>query len=136
MPSLRSRMIYAVRQDQAANPEPLDRIVAEFDRLHQWIDDLQSGQYVNCVYCGHRYGPKESTPVSHAELLKRHVQECPRHPMSKFKKALELVPPLLKQIRGFANDCFGGPSSLTDCIDLVLIEVETTLAEGRPNDSA
>ena len=25
--------------------------------LRQWIDDLQSGMYINCVYCGHRYGP-------------------------------------------------------------------------------
>jgi hypothetical protein len=46
------------------------------------------------------------------------------------RKALELVPPLLKQIRGFANDAFGGPSSLTDCIDLVLDEVENALEIG------
>ena len=104
-------------------------LIEERDRLQQWVCDLQSGLYVNCVYCGHQYGPEDETPVSRAELLKRHVQECPEHPMSKMKRALELVPPLLKEIRGFANDAFGGPSSLTDCIDLVLDEVETVLGE-------
>jgi len=97
------------------------------ERQRQWIDDLQSGQYVNCVYCGHRYGPEDSTPVSRAELLKQHVQECPEHPMSELRRVLLLVPPLLKQIRGFANDAFGGPSSLTDCIDIVLAEIKAVI---------
>ena len=44
-------------------------------------------------------------------------------------EVLKLVPPLLTQIRGFANDAFGGPSSLTDCIDLVLAEVENILTD-------
>ena len=47
------------------------------------------------------------------------------------RAALELVPPLLNQIRGFANDAFGGPSSLTDCIDLVLTESQEALGEGK-----
>jgi len=41
-----------------------------------------------------------------------------------YDKRLNLVAPPLKEIRGFANDCFGGPSSMTDCIDLVLGELE------------
>ena len=44
-------------------------------------------------------------------------------------EVLKLVPPLLIQIRGIANDAFGGPSSLTDCIDLVLAEIENILTE-------
>ena len=36
--------------------------VPEIERLKVWVDDLQSGMYVNCVYCGHRYGPGETTP--------------------------------------------------------------------------
>lgn len=26
----------------------------EVSRLTKWVSDLQSGMYVNCVYCGHR----------------------------------------------------------------------------------
>jgi hypothetical protein len=45
----------------------------ENERLMQWVDDLQSGMYVNCVYCGHRYGPQESTPVTVADALKQYI---------------------------------------------------------------
>ena len=55
---------------------------AQVARLEAWVADLQSGMYVNCVYCGHRYGPGETTPVSMADALKAHVEQCPRHPMS------------------------------------------------------
>lgn len=58
---------------------------AEVERYKQWVDDLQSGMYVNCVYCGHRYGPGETTPVSMADTLKQHVENCPKHPMSALK---------------------------------------------------
>lgn len=45
--------------------------------------------------------------------------------------ACEKVPHLLKEIRGFACDAFGGESSLTDCIDLVLGEIEVAIAKAR-----
>lgn len=47
--------------------------------------DLQSKMYVNCIYCGHRYGPDPDTPVAIAEVLKQHIEECPSHPMSLLK---------------------------------------------------
>ncbi len=53
--------------------------------LERWVDDLQSGMYINCVYCGHRYGPKENTPTSMADVLKEHIEQCPKHPMSSLK---------------------------------------------------
>ncbi len=62
----------------------------ERDRLKQHVADLQSGMYVNCVYCGHRYGPTECTPVSKADVLKAHIEVCPEHPMSELKASLEL----------------------------------------------
>jgi hypothetical protein len=62
---------------------------AEGNDLHQWIDDLLSGMYVNCVYCGHRYGPSKKTPVSMADVLKAHIEICPKHPMSALKKRIE-----------------------------------------------
>ena len=57
----------------------------EIDRLQHWVADLQSGMYVNCVYCGHRYGPIDEVPVAMAEVLKEHVEQCPEHPMSSLK---------------------------------------------------
>lgn len=68
--------------------DPLQEARAENKRLQEWIADLQSGMYVNCVYCGHRYGPGETTPVSMADALKTHVEQCPDHPMSKLRAAL------------------------------------------------
>ena len=59
------------------------------ERLQQWVNDLQSGMYINCVYCGHRYGPQEDTPVAMADVLKEHIEQCPEHPMSKLKKENE-----------------------------------------------
>jgi DNA-directed RNA polymerase subunit RPC12/RpoP len=58
----------------------------EIRRLRRWIDDLQSGMYINCVYCGHRYGPNDEVPASMADVLKEHVEQCPEHPMSKLKE--------------------------------------------------
>ena len=61
---------------------------AEIQRLKTWVSDLQSGMFINCVYCGHRYGPKEGTPVAMADVLKAHIVQCPKHPLSIVTKAL------------------------------------------------
>jgi len=58
-------------------------------KMKAHVDDLQSGMYVNCVYCGFRYGPKETTPVTMADALKEHVERCEEHPMSKLRKENE-----------------------------------------------
>lgn len=55
----------------------------EITRLKQWVHDLQSGMYINCVYCGHRYGPVLTTPMTKADILKEHISQCPEHPMSR-----------------------------------------------------
>ena len=61
---------------------------ATIEKLEAWVNDLQSGMYINCVYCGHRYGPREDTPVAMSEVLKQHIEKCPKHPMSKLKGEL------------------------------------------------
>jgi hypothetical protein len=66
-----------------------DFILAENQRLQKWVADLQSGMYINCVYCGHRYGPKEDTPVAMADVLKAHIEQCPEHPLSHAKAEIE-----------------------------------------------
>ena len=62
-----------------------DKLVAEVTDLQAWVDDLMSQMYVNCVYCGHRYGPRDEVPASMADVLKQHVEQCPKHPMSQLK---------------------------------------------------
>ena len=64
--------------------------------LRNWVNDLHAGMYINCVYCGHRYGPDAEVPASMADVLKKHIEQCPKHPMSALKKAareakLELI---------------------------------------------
>lgn len=63
----------------------------EIECLEKWIDDLQSGMYVNCVYCGHRYGPVENTPTSMRDILKEHVEQCPKHPLSKLNNSFRIM---------------------------------------------
>ena len=57
----------------------------EIEQLTQWIDDLQSKMYINCVYCGHRYGPQDEVPATMAEALKEHIEMCEKHPMNKLR---------------------------------------------------
>jgi hypothetical protein len=63
----------------------------ERDKLKQWVNDLQSGMYINCVYCGYRYGPDPGTPVAMAEVLKKHIEKCPKHPLSAMKVRAEVA---------------------------------------------
>jgi hypothetical protein len=60
----------------------------DLEAAQQWIADLQSGMYINCVYCGHRYGPNTDVPASMADVLKAHIEKCPKHPMSKLREAV------------------------------------------------
>lgn len=55
-------------------------LMLDRNRLMRWITDLQSGMYVNCVYCGHRYGPYGEKPAQ--EALTEHVAECEHHPLA------------------------------------------------------
>lgn len=81
-----------------------DVLLNEKEELVQWVNDLQSGMYVNCVYCGYRYGPKDEVPESMAEVLKKHIEECPKHPMSKLKKENEELKEKLKLMAMLASD--------------------------------
>ena len=69
-------------------------------RLGKWVADLQSGMYVNCVYCGHRYGPGSTTPVSMADALKTHIENCPKHPMSALKSDNQRLQAIVDRLRG------------------------------------
>lgn len=89
------------------------------EQLQRWVDDLQSGLYINCVYCGHRYGPKETTAatipeaktLSMREALRLHIAACPEHPLSRAEARIaallherEVVQRRLLEIRGWLED--------------------------------
>lgn len=68
--------------------EKLAELEAKNQQLTQWVSDCQSGMYINCVYCGHRYGPQEDTPVAMADVLREHIEKCPKHPLSEARAKL------------------------------------------------
>ena len=78
-------------------------ILEEISQLKKWIDDLQSSKYINCVYCGHRYGPDPGTPVAMAEVLKKHIEQCPKHPLFQARKEIRCLKEIIKQA-GLSND--------------------------------
>ncbi|MDD5533677.1 MAG: hypothetical protein PHC52_12860 [Syntrophales bacterium] len=92
-----------IEQLRAEN-EQLLGVMLENERLRAWVSDLQSGMYINCVYCGHRYGPKENTPVSMAEVLKQHVEGCPKHPMSALKAENERLKARIAELEPLARE--------------------------------
>lgn len=103
----------------------------ELKRCEQWVNDLQSGMYINCVYCGHRYGPKEDTPSTMADLLKDHIEQCSKHPLSKEKEDREKAEADVAALREDLLECgrLAGivsensariPASLDGCIHNML----------------
>lgn len=70
-------------------PKETHQLEAEIQRLKAWINDCQAGMYINCVYCGHRYGPDTEIPATMADVLKEHIQVCPEHPMSLLVQKLQ-----------------------------------------------
>lgn len=62
-------------------------VAASWTLMQRWVNDLQSGMYINCVYCGHRYGPNSEVPAAMADVLKEHIEQCPRHPLSQERAA-------------------------------------------------
>jgi hypothetical protein len=77
----------------------LDRMAEQaacIEALKQWVADLQSGMYINCVYCGHRYGPDSEVASTMADVLKEHIEQCPEHPMSHAKARIAELEPYEK----------------------------------------
>ncbi len=69
-------------------PPPSDAAPVDCENcktLEQWVHDLQSGMFINCVYCGHRYGPDDKVAPTMQQALYDHIAECPKHPLSAAK---------------------------------------------------
>lgn len=81
----------------------------ERDDLRQWVNDLQSGMYVNCVYCGHRYGPQDQVPCTMADVLKEHIEQCPKHPLKKLSDEYDSYLRNQCLALGYSNDEVDAP---------------------------
>jgi DNA-directed RNA polymerase subunit RPC12/RpoP/FtsZ-binding cell division protein ZapB len=124
----------AEREDENCVKETVraNRQAAEIDRLTQWVNDLQSGMYINCVYCGHRYGPRESMAAtipdatkSMADALREHIEQCPKHPMSKLKAEVEELKEEVKKWNGHYCDL------LQECEPLEPLQAEIARLKGE-----
>ncbi len=67
----------------------IDEQRGEIERLNQWVNDLQSGMSINCVYCGHKYGPDPGTPITMQAVLYKHIAQCPKHPLTAERAKVE-----------------------------------------------
>lgn len=91
----------------------IEQLETENERLQNWINDLQAGMYINCVYCGHNYGPDDEVPATMAEVLKEHIAMCPKHPMSGQRQRIEQLEAAIKEAtRGYDFDCYCNPVSV------------------------
>ena len=87
----------------------IEELKEENKRLEAWIDDLQSGMYINCVYCGHRYGPNSGPTTKNFNITMRraledHIAQCPKHPLSFAKKKIERLRSALSGIIGATDN--------------------------------
>ncbi len=78
------------------------------EELTQWVNDLQKGMYINCVYCGHRYGPDDEIPATMADILKRHIEKCPIHPLSHVRAHLKLAENAMRNALNFIGPLNAG----------------------------
>lgn len=80
-------------------------LLDQVKQLRDWIDRLQAGKVVTCVYCGHEYGPDPGTPTSKADQLKAHIEACPDHPMSALRAKLAIAVEALVPTAAGCDDC-------------------------------
>lgn len=99
-------------------------VAQETERLQRWVDDLQSGLWINCVYCGHRYGPGDTTAPTMREALYRHVAACEKHPLAQERKKsqelLETVTRLRAVIEDLKRAARNRPSVALDQMEKIL----------------
>lgn len=99
----------------------LNNIKTERDEARRWVNDLQSGMWINCVYCGHRYGPNPGTPVAMADVLKAHIEACPSHPLSEARRHAAALEARCERLRealvNIATSGCEGDDEHTNCGD-------------------
>lgn len=109
----------------------IDATVLEANWLQRWVGDLQAKTFVNCVYCGHRYGPSETTPVSMADALKLHIEACPKHPMAAYRRKAEAFDAIASQVDRWENEERCQSHSSMDLIEGLVKEARAPKGEER-----
>jgi hypothetical protein len=84
---------------RAIDDDVAEDAVEEIVRLCTRVDELQSGMYINCVYCGHYYGPDDETPESMADVIREHIEQCPKHPMSVLRIRVDQAIAVVKNLQ-------------------------------------
>lgn len=113
----------------SATVNELARLAAENKRLRDWVSDLQAGMYINCVYCGHRYGPDSEVPAAMADVLKEHISICPDHPMSRLAARCERLEGALGEIKDLSRRRFPDKArKYRAAVHLLLVIEAKTLA--------
>ena len=111
-------------------PEKIIQIQADkIGRLEKWIDDLQSDMFINCVYCGHQYGPNDEVGPSMRDALKAHVEQCRSHPMYELKNRIEVLELDLLEYNKMECHCCGKKAGH---FDYVIFHKKCYESYGRP----
>lgn len=119
----------------AAVSTECERISARLNEANQtvaaqrrWIEDLQSGQWVNCVFCGHRYIPREASPTDPTALLRSHIASCAKHPLHETREALLELYAWAHELQRFAHHMPDGGAAMQESID----RAKRALADTEP----
>jgi len=88
---IEEQLVRKLRDTLASSESEVRTLRQECSRLRSWVSDCQAGMYINCVYCGHRYGPDDEVPAAMADVLKEHIKQCPDHPMSACKNEVRTL---------------------------------------------
>jgi hypothetical protein len=115
---------FALRQENEA-------LRAQAESLRRWVSDLQSGMYINCVYCGHRYGPADSVQPSMQEILHQHVRVCPKHPLARALEDMDTIRRMVAEVNGDDPETWPkhGNAPLAIASWLALLKIERDRAE-------
>lgn len=98
------------------------KLKSEILRYDAWIEDILSEKYVNCAYCGHRYGKENDS--ANMEAVRKHVENCSKHPMAKEKERADKAEALARELVELlkeADNLIGLASYLISDINLYTI---------------
>lgn len=85
--------------------DKIKHLESELTRLQNWVNDCQRGMYINCVYCGHRYGPDKTTPAVMADVLYEHIKICEKHPLSKALSRIKELEEEKAKLPAYCQSC-------------------------------
>ncbi len=105
----------------------------EIKRLQDWVNDLHSGMYINCVYCGHRYGPADDVPSTMSQVLYDHIAVCPKHPLFEARAEIERLRAAMFDVLNLCGDSmYGGKSwANTELAEKFQKQMTSLLRRGR-----